>query len=250
MNYGFIGYYVELAFKGKQRGLQIVLAAILLLFSLLTIQGVFRFLSGGNVHPTDFWCTIILIYSLINFLYVILSKTEESQKAVGKNTEAVITEASKPPEIKNEILDLTPNRNYSQLMPQTAPPTRIRENVNKGSKSEEVKQEANSKPDETNSVETIGEPPENDWDEAVAAANYKALEEEKQRRYYERMIAENPPPPDDHDYSADDIADTPRELETNLSEDSEDQLDQQELSTFHETQTAIFHKTPNKPMSY
>ena len=103
MEKGFIGYYFFLLLKGKQKQTQVLLAGIIFLLSLSTLPGLIRFVSGTPILFTDFSSIGLIIYTLLNFLFVLMQKTnEDSEDAMKQEYFQTISSYKRTPEAVGE----------------------------------------------------------------------------------------------------------------------------------------------------
>src|ERR1039457_6123401 len=125
MQFIFLSYYVAVAFKGKQRGMQIVLASVFMLIGLLMLGGVIRYLGGSYFTPKDFFQAAGFLYFLFNLLFAILVKPETaSVLAVGENVTLVKAQQAENAPLVDDGGFKFKGKDYSKETAERPAPTR------------------------------------------------------------------------------------------------------------------------------
>lgn len=70
----FLSFHFSNLLKGKQRSIQILVAGTILALGLVSIPGLIRFASGLPIGFGDFISLLLIIYALINLLFIVLQK--------------------------------------------------------------------------------------------------------------------------------------------------------------------------------
>ena len=267
MGYIFLGYYINLLFKGKQKSLQLTVSGVFLLFALICIPGVITYLSGANFTGGDFLKCVVFLYFTINFLFTLLaikeikdtkqqseSQTDQPTKnvkdlkaeqlgneqnvkqgfAVGEKVTENTAEVQAPKKVKDFSSTFQPVHYSESEKQKTAPVKKVSTPEALKIKAEPVKPEPTEKLDRLTAEDEANAPDNNMSAQEMAAM---AEEEESQRKeqdqqrlkeLVDKTLQQNPIVEDDREPEYEDITDVASQLGEGFEKEGESVTVEQE----------------------